>query len=45
MLKEGASILGQKVWGKESKNVRGRCSSSWDLSLHLLGGRRGKQEI
>lgn len=45
MLKEGASTLGQKVLGKESKSVRSRCPRSWDLSLHLSGGKREKKEV
>lgn len=40
MLKEGASTLRQIVWGEEPKSIR-----SWDLSLHLSGGRRGKKEV
>lgn len=41
----GASTWGQKVGGKESKSVRNSCPRSWDLSLRLSGGRRGKKEV
>lgn len=45
VFKEEALTSGQKVWDKESKSIRRRRPRSWDLSLHLSGGRRGKEEV